>query len=86
MLWPKLASGGVYVIEDLATSFAPDFGGGDPPPAGSAVGLLERLLTDVQTRDPYWQWPDAVGTSPALRYPEVASVLTFPGVSFIEKA
>jgi hypothetical protein len=85
-LWSTLTSGGIYVIEDLATSYGPEYGGAEPAPERSGVGLIERLVTDVQSRDPYFQWSDACSPAPAARYPAVASVLTFPGITFIEKA
>ena len=84
-LWPRLPSGGVYVIEDLSTSYEPSFGGAEPAPKESAIGLLERLLTDVQANDVYWHWPIATAQAPGARYPSVGSVLTFPGIAFIEK-
>jgi hypothetical protein len=85
-LWPKLTTGGVYVIEDIGTSYEPDFGGGKPAPPGSAIGLAERLLSDVQSRDPYFDGENARDAAPAAHYQDVAAVLTFPGITFIEKA
>jgi hypothetical protein len=85
-LWPKLPSEGVYVIEDLATSFAPEYGGAHPAPERSGIGLLQALVADTQAVDPYFLWDDAVASAPTARYPDVAAVLSFPGIAFLEKA
>jgi hypothetical protein len=84
-LWPQLRAGGAYVVEDIGTSYEPDFGGGKPAPPGSAIGLAERLLSDVQARDPYFEGENARDTAPVAHYHDVAAVLTFPGIVFIEK-
>lgn len=85
-LWARLSHGGVYVIEDLATSFSPGHGGADPAPERSGVGLVQALISDNQATDPYFLWSDAVASVPRARYPDVAAVLSFPGITFIEKA
>jgi hypothetical protein len=83
-LFPAMPSGALYVIEDLHTSYWPDYGGGSPAPLGSAVGLLKSLVDDVQSADPVFAWlPDL--PAPTRCGPAVASLDTRPGVAFITK-
>jgi hypothetical protein len=86
-LWPLMASGAVYVIEDLSTSYYPDFGGGEPTPDGSALGLLRELLDSVQAQDVTFSdlMPD-LGTRSAPRFEDVQEVAVYPGIAFIVKA
>jgi hypothetical protein len=46
-LFSILAPGGLYAIEDLATSYNPHFGGGPPGTDDTAVALTKGLLDDV---------------------------------------
>lgn len=84
LFWPQLRPGGVYVVEDMSTSYWPDFGGADPAPATSAVGLVRRLADSTQTRDVThgWGW----GPRPSVDFEGVESVHTYPGIAFIHKA
>jgi hypothetical protein len=42
-----LVSGGLYVIEDMATAYDPRFGGGQPGHPGTSVELVKSLIDDV---------------------------------------
>lgn len=44
-LFPHLKSGGLYIIEDLHTSYWPEYGGGNNP--NTTMAFLKRLLDDV---------------------------------------
>ena len=44
-LFPHVKSGGLYIIEDLHTSYWPGFGGGNHP--GTAIAFLKGLIDDV---------------------------------------
>lgn len=44
ILFPLLASGGIYVIEDLATAYMEYYGGGPDLPSPNAIGLVQRLI------------------------------------------
>ncbi len=46
-LLSRVRSGGIYVIEDLMTSYMPSYGGGFPA-NGSTIELIKTLLDDIQ--------------------------------------
>ena len=50
-LFPLMSPGGVYVIEDLHTSYVPSYGGGRPAPQDTAVDFVRGLIDDVQAHD-----------------------------------
>ena len=54
LLWRHVAPGGMYVIEDLASSYRPDFGGGYLR-AGSMIEFLKGLV-DVIHNEYVWKW------------------------------
>jgi hypothetical protein len=85
-LWPRLQHGGVYIIEDLSTSYYPKYGGGDPPPQTSAVALVQRLVDCVQAQDSTFARKPAWGSRSAPQYFDVCAVHVHPGIVFIEKA
>ena len=47
VLFPKLAPGGYYAIEDLETSYLPAYGGGLPGVPDTAAALAKDLLDDL---------------------------------------
>jgi hypothetical protein len=50
-LVPKVQSGGIYVIEDLLTSYMPTAGGGYLLNS-TTIELIKRLVDDIQTISP----------------------------------
>ena len=44
-IFPLLRRGSIYVIEDMHTSYWPDYGGAPTTPADSAIGLVRGLST-----------------------------------------
>ncbi len=84
-LWPLMPANGVYVIEDLSTSYYPQYGGGNPPPADSAMSLLEQLADSVQARDPTFKLNPDLGQRSDPTYADVAALHVYPGIAFIEK-
>jgi hypothetical protein len=63
-LWPLLAVGGVYVIEDLHTSYMEPWEGGFRHP-GTAVEMVKGLIDDMHGwftgRPPEWAPRDEIG-------------------------
>lgn len=83
-LFPLMAPGGVYVIEDLHTSYWPDFGGGIPAPADSGVALVQQAASEAQGGDPtFWRRPEWGPTPPPWPWGAVSEVHAYPGVAFI---
>lgn len=79
-LFPLLASGGIYVIEDLQTSYIPDYGGdsenlGDP---ATSLGVLKQLIDGLN-----YQWLPA--RTPTYFDQNVLSVHFYPKMAFILK-
>jgi hypothetical protein len=85
-LWPLLSPGGLYIIEDLCTSYYASFGGADPPPRSSAVGLVQHLVDCVQAEDPTFVRRPELGARSEPRHSGVRSVHVYPGIAFIEKS
>ena len=46
-LFPRLHSGGFYVMEDLHTSYWNDYGGGPCDKPGTTIGMLKFVVDDV---------------------------------------
>src|SRR5262249_42029369 len=60
-LFPLLADDGIYVIEDVQTTFWPDYGG-SPTDGGATMGLAHAILTylnqsEVKVANPAWSVP-----------------------------
>jgi hypothetical protein len=80
-LFPHVRSGGLYVIEDMWTSYLPGYGGDDGPVAGSAtsVGLVKRLIDAVNYQE------HQGGGTPDPVAGQVVGVHTYHNLTFIEK-
>jgi demethylmacrocin O-methyltransferase len=52
-LFPLLRHGGLYVVEDLETSYWPAWNGGrtDPGDPGTSVGFLKSVVDELLTQD-----------------------------------
>ena len=86
VLFPVLRPRGLYVIEDLHTSYWPQFGGAIPAPDASAVGLVKQLVDEVQALDETYDRRPQWGPRPDGRDVGSNSLHVYPGIVFIEKA
>lgn len=85
-LWPLMRSGGLYAVEDLASSYFPHSGGADPAPATSGLGLVASLLDSVQGLDPTFSIHPDWGSRSKPEYSDVAAVHCYPGIAFFAKS
>lgn len=76
-LWPKLADGGMYVIEDLHTAYWSDYNGLYQSDSTS-IALLQQLLDDLQG----YHHTHAPQHVPAL---EIGAVHVYDSIAFIHK-
>jgi hypothetical protein len=84
-LWPLLPAGGLYVVEDLSSSYGVKWEGGHPAPPTSGVGLVLTLVDATQALDSTFRRHPDWATAPTPRHQGVAAVHTYPGIAFIEK-
>lgn len=83
-LFPLMPAGGLYVVEDLHTSFWEDWGGALPPTPATAVGLAQQLVVDVQAQDPtFEQRPERPKPKPLIE--AVAQLHVYPSIFFVVK-
>jgi len=84
-LFPRLNPGGIYVVEDLCTSFIAAYGGAIPPGERTAIGLVQCLVESAQSLDvsfdSFFRVPAPVAT-----FDDVSAVHVYPGIAFVEKA
>jgi len=78
-LWPHLAVGGVYVIEDLETAYYPNYGGGPPREPGTSVELLKAIIDRIN----FSYIGDGRREHPLDG--EVSGLHVYQGIAFIEK-
>jgi hypothetical protein len=94
-LFEHMHAGGVYVIEDLFSSYEKRYDGSPDPGPGTALGLLDDSLRSVQhehghmieraSLDRPSGQPDG-GDGRASRIAGIASIHIYPGIAFIAKA
>jgi hypothetical protein len=85
-LFPRMPPGSVYVIEDLSTSYYPEYLGGIPAPEGSGIGFIRHLVDSVQARDPYFGLRPELGPAPPADISGIGAIHIYPGIAFVEKA
>ena len=86
ILFDAIRPGGIYVIEDMHTSYWEQFGGADPAPDATSVGLAKRLVDEVQALDEVYERKPQWGARPDTGAAKSAAIHVYPGIVFIEKA
>jgi cephalosporin hydroxylase len=76
VLFPLLARGGLYVIEDAHRSYIPSYGGGPPGTDGTTIEFVKRQIDDLVRR-----LPEPGGAEPAA-----TAIHVYPRIVFIEKS
>lgn len=81
-LWEIVAPGGLYVIEDLTTSYSSHYGGRElPGKAGTTIEWIKALLDDLQCQDESMSFCETI-----LSSSDILSIDCFPGVCAFNKA
>ncbi|WP_433519758.1 hypothetical protein ACQP2T_11820 [Nonomuraea sp. CA-143628] len=82
-LLPYLRHDGIYVIEDLQTSYLPEFGGsaGDTAEPYTAVGLVKQLVDDLH----FQERASAADQPPTLTQACVTGIHVYHNIVFLEK-
>jgi hypothetical protein len=84
-LFPLMPPGALYAIEDLHTSYWPDYLGGVPAPHDSAIALVQSLVGDAQAFDPtFRRWPHH--ERPPVPRHGVRAAHIYPGLAIVERA
>jgi hypothetical protein len=92
-LFPSLRDGGLYVVEDLHTSYWGSYGGGPPGAPGTMVAFLRDLVDDVNKNgiSPFADHARALEDALGNRFQvsdygrQIESIQFFPGIAFIER-
>jgi hypothetical protein len=79
-LFPKVRPGGLYVIEDLRTSYWTKYGGGAPGMPGTGIALI-KSLTDGMHHGSFEDESYRAGYADE----HVASIHMYPRIAFIER-
>lgn len=89
VLWPTVMPGGLYVIEDLGTSYFTEYGGGDLWAEHTAIHFAKGLVDDVHRRQALRPPPGTHSAVPVVELArlrdDVASVHFHPGMALIVK-
>jgi hypothetical protein len=64
-LFPHVKSGGMYIIEDLHTSYWPEFGGGNHP--RTMINYLKGLIDDVNFVGAHTKRASHINVNPSLK-------------------
>ena len=78
-LFPRLAAGGIYAIEDLQTSYWPEFGGSnDPDATKTSMAMLKRLVDGVN-------WEEFRNREPAPFDRHIKGLHFYHNLAFVHK-
>lgn len=73
-LFPYVRQGGLYVIEDMETSYYQDYGGGQVGTPGTAISMVKACIDDLNQ-----EFHGAPATSPA----KVSAIHSYKGIVFM---
>jgi hypothetical protein len=82
VLFPYVSPGGLYVIEDLQTSYWDDYGGAPPGSGAPTTAELAKSLLDGLNHESY----RVDGYQPTYTDRHVAAIHAYPNIVFLEKA
>ena len=82
-LFPRLAHGGWYVIEDLHSSMLTTHGGSADPDNSTPLGAVKEAAVAVQSQDVVVR--RGAVPSPLTRLDDVAELHVYPGIAFLRK-
>ncbi|GGP51226.1 class I SAM-dependent methyltransferase [Streptomyces abikoensis] len=80
-LFPRLRPGGLYVVEDLQTSYWPSFSGSYAEDADTSMGFLKRLVDGLN----HAEYPAKAGRPPRPTDHEVGGLHFYHNLAFVEK-
>lgn len=90
ILFPSLRSGGVYVVEDLCTSYWSTYQGGPPNTEGTMVAFLKHLVDDLNKLGVEFAdhnravaFAKARGIALSEYAMSISSIQFFPSIAFI---
>lgn len=83
VLFPYVRDGGLYVIEDLQTSYFEDFGGvpGGTAAPHTSLGLVKRLVDDLH----HVEYAKTTDRPPTLTQATVTGLHVYHNIAFVEK-
>lgn len=82
-LFPRLRSGGIYVVEELWTAYAPGYGGqaAAAPDSTTSIGLLRDIVDGLQ----YEEQPHDADYAPSYRERHAVGLHVYHNIAFVEK-
>ncbi|MGW2720256.1 class I SAM-dependent methyltransferase [Streptomyces sp. NPDC001492] len=80
-LFPRLQPGGLYVVEDLQTSYWPSFHGSYDDDAGTSVGFLKGLVDGLH----HAEYPARAGRRPQPTDRTVGGLHLYHNLAFVER-
>lgn len=79
LLFPLMPEGGIYVIEDLSSSYWPEFGGNeDPNVSDTSMGMLKCLVDGLN-------WEEFRGRKPGPLDRHIVAIHLYHNLAFIHK-
>lgn len=80
-LWRTLADGGLFIFEDVHTSYFPPWGGGGPRAPGTFIGRIKRMIDDMHA----WYHAPLDAVPGVVAANEISSIFVFDSLVGIHK-